>query len=55
MEEIILTKNSGAHTLKKFNTISTPLMVKIKQTVAAITKAITWFLVIAEIQDPMDS
>ena len=41
MDDIVLIKNSGAQTLKKFKTRSTPDMVKIKQTVAAITKAIT--------------
>ena len=53
IEAIVLTTISGAHALKKSNTISSPLIVNKKQTVAETIKAITWFFVMAEIHEPI--
>ena len=53
IEAMVRTSSSGAQAWKKFNTSSRPLMVNRKHTVAATMKAITWFLVSADMHDPM--
>ena len=53
-EAIRSTTNSGAQPLKAASTSSSPLIMKTKQTAAAITKAITWLRVSAETKQPID-
>ena len=46
--EIASTMFAGAQPVKKLSTSGVPLTVKIRQTTAVSTKAMTWFLVSAE-------
>src|SRR6478672_7674882 len=53
-EEMALISASGAHDRKKSITSGAPEIVNRKQTTTLTTKAITWFLVIAEMQAPIE-
>ena len=52
-EAIVSTSRSGAQSRKKLSTSSRPAMVNRKHTVALMMKAMTWFLVNAEMHDPI--
>ena len=52
-EATVSTTSGGAQERKAASTRSMPLIRNRKQTAAATTKAITWFLVSAETQAPM--
>ncbi len=52
-EATVETSHSGAQPRKKFSTRSRPLIVNRKQAVAAMTKAMTWFFVNADMQEPI--
>ena len=52
-DEIALTSASGAQARKKSSTSGAPETVNRKQTTTLTTKAITWLLVVAEMQAPM--
>ena len=52
-ERIASVNQSGAQPAKKLRTTAVPLTVKRNATAAVTTKAMTWFLVVAEIQAPI--
>ena len=55
LKEAIVSRSAcGVQLEKKFKTIGKPLTVNKKQTAILTTKAITWFFVRDDIQDPID-
>src|SRR5215472_13527646 len=53
-EETASMRTSGAQDLKKSITSGAPETVKRKQITTLTTNAITWFLVVAEMHDPIE-